>query len=52
MCLICVYIYTRFDLFNWKNDQSNVPICRYVAAELATDIIVNVGDVKFYLHKV
>ncbi|KAK0606117.1 hypothetical protein LWI29_034273 [Acer saccharum] len=24
---------------------------RYVATELATDIIVNVGDVKFYLHK-
>ncbi|KAF6170606.1 hypothetical protein GIB67_020168 [Kingdonia uniflora] len=26
-------------------------ICRYVATELTTDIIVNVGDVKFYLHK-
>lgn len=25
---------------------------RYVATELATDIVVNVGDVKFYLHKV
>ncbi|KAK9286464.1 hypothetical protein L1049_014861 [Liquidambar formosana] len=24
---------------------------RYVATELASDIIVNVGDVKFYLHK-
>ncbi|TMW88683.1 hypothetical protein EJD97_018240 [Solanum chilense] len=24
---------------------------RYVAAELATDMIINVGDVKFYLHK-
>ncbi|KAL5561360.1 hypothetical protein UlMin_031107, partial [Ulmus minor] len=24
---------------------------RYVASELATDITVNVGDVKFYLHK-
>ncbi|XP_008792560.2 BTB/POZ domain-containing protein NPY4-like [Phoenix dactylifera] len=24
---------------------------RFVATELATDIIVNVGDVKFYLHK-
>lgn len=23
-----------------------------MATELATDIIVNVGDVKFYLHKV
>lgn len=27
-------------------------MCRYVATELATDIVVNVGDVKFYLHKV
>lgn len=27
-------------------------IGRYVATELATDITVNVGDVKFYLHKV
>lgn len=24
---------------------------RYVATELATDVIINVGDVKFYLHK-
>ncbi|KAJ0039551.1 hypothetical protein Pint_27909 [Pistacia integerrima] len=24
---------------------------RYVATELTTDIVVNVGDVKFYLHK-
>ncbi|XP_077216008.1 phototropic-responsive NPH3 family protein NPY1-like [Tasmannia lanceolata] len=24
---------------------------RYVASELATDVIVNVGEVKFYLHK-
>ncbi|KAF2294697.1 hypothetical protein GH714_015586 [Hevea brasiliensis] len=24
---------------------------RYVATELATDIVINVGDVKFYLHK-
>ncbi|KAJ8763516.1 hypothetical protein K2173_002399 [Erythroxylum novogranatense] len=24
---------------------------RYVASELATDIVVNIGDVKFYLHK-
>ena len=25
---------------------------RYVASDLATDVVVNVGDVKFYLHKV
>ncbi|KAG5623826.1 hypothetical protein H5410_009044, partial [Solanum commersonii] len=25
---------------------------RYVATELATDMVINVGDVKFYLHKV
>ncbi|KAF5736218.1 BTB/POZ domain-containing protein NPY5 [Tripterygium wilfordii] len=24
---------------------------RYVASELATDVVINVGDVKFYLHK-
>ncbi|XVE87017.1 hypothetical protein DITRI_Ditri18aG0082100 [Diplodiscus trichospermus] len=24
---------------------------RYVATELATDIVINIGDVKFYLHK-
>ncbi|KAJ4966085.1 hypothetical protein NE237_017934 [Protea cynaroides] len=33
---------------SFQTDGNNV---RYVAAELATDIIVNVGDVKFYLHK-
>lgn len=27
-------------------------VSRYVATELATDLVVNVGDVKFYLHKV
>lgn len=27
-------------------------MCRYVASELASDIVVNVADVKFYLHKV
>lgn len=31
--------------------QSSGENTRYVAAELATDIIVNVGNVKFYLHK-
>ncbi|KAL6013123.1 hypothetical protein ACLOJK_003615 [Asimina triloba] len=24
----------------------------YVATELATDVVINVGDTKFYLHKV
>lgn len=23
-----------------------------MASELATDVVVNIGDVKFYLHKV
>ncbi|XP_039140180.1 BTB/POZ domain-containing protein NPY4-like [Dioscorea cayenensis subsp. rotundata] len=32
----------------FQTDGSNV---RFVAAELAADLIVNVGDVKFYLHK-
>lgn len=27
-------------------------LCRYVASDLTSDITVNVGDVKFYLHKV
>lgn len=27
-------------------------MCRYVATELAADAVINVGDVKFYLHKV
>ncbi|XVF01377.1 hypothetical protein REPUB_Repub04eG0083000 [Reevesia pubescens] len=34
------------DMF--QSDGNNV---RYVASELATDITVTVGDVKFYLHK-
>jgi hypothetical protein len=25
---------------------------RFVTTELATDIVITVGDVKFYLHKV
>ncbi|XP_058069887.1 BTB/POZ domain-containing protein NPY2-like isoform X3 [Magnolia sinica] len=33
---------------SFQTDGNNV---RYVAAELATDIIVSVGDVKFHLHK-
>ncbi|XP_042494861.1 BTB/POZ domain-containing protein NPY2-like [Macadamia integrifolia] len=33
---------------SFQTDGNNV---RYVAAELASDIVVNIGDVKFYLHK-
>ncbi|CAK8539644.1 unnamed protein product [Lathyrus sativus] len=33
---------------SFQTDGDNV---RYVATELASDIVVNVGDVKFYLHK-
>lgn len=33
---------------SFQTDGDNI---RYVATELASDIIVNVGDVKFYLHK-
>ncbi|KAM7265461.1 hypothetical protein ACFE04_003144 [Oxalis oulophora] len=33
---------------SFQNEGENT---RYVASELATDIVVNVGDVKFYLHK-
>lgn len=32
----------------FQTDGNNV---RYVASELASDIAINVGDVKFYLHK-
>ncbi|XP_018439398.1 BTB/POZ domain-containing protein NPY3-like isoform X2 [Raphanus sativus] len=31
--------------------QSDEDCIRYVASDLATDVVVNVGDVKFYLHK-
>ncbi|XP_022741420.1 BTB/POZ domain-containing protein NPY3-like [Durio zibethinus] len=31
--------------------QTDGESIRYVATELATDIVVNIGDVKFYLHK-
>ncbi|KAL5556811.1 hypothetical protein UlMin_039047 [Ulmus minor] len=33
---------------SFQTDGDNI---RYVATELATDIVVNVGSVKFYLHK-
>lgn len=33
---------------SFQTEGNNV---RYVATELATDIVVSVGDVKFYLHK-
>ncbi|KAF5733196.1 Phototropic-responsive NPH3 family protein isoform 2 [Tripterygium wilfordii] len=33
---------------SFQTDGNNV---RYAASELATDIIINVGEVKFYLHK-
>ncbi|XP_016482730.1 phototropic-responsive NPH3 family protein NPY2 [Nicotiana tabacum] len=32
----------------FQSDGKNI---RYVASELASDIVVNIGDVKFYLHK-
>ncbi|CAD5169577.1 unnamed protein product [Musa acuminata subsp. malaccensis] len=32
----------------FQSDGNNI---RFVATELATDIVVNVGDVKFHLHK-
>ncbi|XP_058067667.1 BTB/POZ domain-containing protein NPY1 [Magnolia sinica] len=31
--------------------QTDGNCIRYVASELATDIVVNVGEVKFYMHK-
>ncbi|CAL4943197.1 unnamed protein product [Urochloa decumbens] len=32
----------------FQTDGSNI---RFVATELATDIVISIGDVKFYLHK-
>ena len=29
-----------------------IMLFRFVATELATDIVISIGDVKFYLHKV
>ncbi|GLT46794.1 hypothetical protein SLA2020_205240 [Shorea laevis] len=34
------------DAFQTEGDN-----IRYVATDLATDIVINIGDVKFYLHK-
>ncbi|XP_010275834.1 PREDICTED: BTB/POZ domain-containing protein NPY1-like [Nelumbo nucifera] len=31
--------------------QADGNCIRYVASELTTDIVINVGDIKFYLHK-
>ncbi|KAF7830357.1 BTB/POZ domain-containing protein NPY1 [Senna tora] len=31
--------------------QADGKSIRYVSADLATDVIINIGDVKFYLHK-
>ncbi|KAK6136930.1 hypothetical protein DH2020_029336 [Rehmannia glutinosa] len=33
---------------SFQIEENNI---RYVASELATDVVVQVGDVKFYLHK-
>ncbi|KAI8032578.1 BTB/POZ domain-containing protein NPY2 [Camellia lanceoleosa] len=33
---------------SFQTDGDNI---RYVATDLATDIVINVGEVKFYLHK-
>lgn len=33
---------------SFQGDGENI---RYVATELATDIVISIGDIKFYLHK-
>lgn len=38
--------------FHPKLMPTNMYLSRYVATELASDVVINVGDVKFYLHKV
>ena len=39
-------------LYSYQFIMRSITMCRYVASELATDTILIVGDVKFYLHKV
>ncbi len=53
--VICIYV--LHCIFNFGVPLFNglayhVCSCRYVSSELATDNIINVGEVKFYLHKV
>ncbi|KAK4377229.1 hypothetical protein RND71_003525 [Anisodus tanguticus] len=42
-----VWLKTTISLRAWAQH----PLALYVASELASDIVVSVGDVKFYLHK-
>lgn len=47
-----ILLFLVFDLLiSFKTNMKHIFV-RYVATELATDIVVNVGNVKFYLHKV
>lgn len=41
-----------FDPNNEKPKPMILFMFRYVATDLATDMIIRVGDIKFYLHKV
>lgn len=41
-----------FDPDNEKPKPMILFMFRYVATDLATDMIIRVGDIKFYLHKV
>lgn len=46
-------LFLVFDLLiSFKTNMFQHIFVRYVATDLATDIVVNVGNVKFYLHKV
>ncbi|MBA0876072.1 hypothetical protein Goshw_027669 [Gossypium schwendimanii] len=46
-----VLILLIFGLQFYADISLQILMFRYVATELATDIVVNVGDVKFYCHK-
>jgi len=54
--IITMLVLSEYKLRNlaYRSDNILVNLCflRYVSSELATDVIVIIGDVKFYLHKV
>lgn len=51
--VICISFYFQLCGLHPLNGLAyHVFSCRYVSSDLATDVIINVGEVKFYLHKV
>lgn len=48
---MCIFVQLCFKFYP-EQDLNSIFMSRYVSSELATDIVIIVGDVKFYLHKV